>query len=55
MVIFFNCQQFSNALLPIVVTPSGIITDVSSLQFLNASAPIFVTLFGIFIDVSFIQ
>ena len=35
--------QFSNAELPISVTPSGIIIEVGLLQSLNASFPIFVT------------
>ncbi len=42
--------QLSNALSPIEVIDSGIVTEVSQVQPLNASSPIEVTVLGIVIE-----
>jgi hypothetical protein len=50
-----NAVQLSNALDPIVVTESGIVTDVSLEQYRNTLSPIVVTELGMLTDIRPVQ
>ena len=48
-------SQLANELLPMLVTFSGMVTEVKQLQFANALCPMLVILLGIVIDVKPLQ
>ena len=48
-------MQSENALLPMLVTLSGMVTEVRLVQYLNAYSPMHVTLFGMVTEVRLVQ
>jgi len=48
-------EQFKNALIPILVTPFGMVTEVNDVQPWNELTPILVTPFGMVTEVNNVQ